>query len=38
MTLNNMVQDESMIHETLGYAILRAAGIPAPRTGSPTYA
>ena len=33
MTLNNMVQDESMIHETLGYEILRAAGIPAARTG-----
>ena len=33
MTLNNIVQDESMIHETLGYEILRAADIPAPRTG-----
>ena len=33
MTLNNMVQDESMIHETLGYEILRAADIPAARTG-----
>ena len=33
MTLNNMVQDKSMIHETLGYEILRAADIPAPRTG-----
>ncbi len=29
MTLNNMVQDKSMIHETLGYEILRAADIPA---------
>jgi hypothetical protein len=33
LTLNNMVQDASMIHETLGYEILRAAGVPAPRTG-----
>jgi hypothetical protein len=33
MTLNNMVQDPSMLHETLGYELLRAAGVPAPRTG-----
>jgi hypothetical protein len=33
MTLNNMVQDPSMVHETLGYELLRAAGVPAPRTG-----
>ena len=33
MTLNNMVQDASMIHETLAYEILRDAGVPAPRTG-----
>jgi hypothetical protein len=33
LTLNNMVQDASMIHETLGYEVLRAAGVPAPRTG-----
>jgi hypothetical protein len=33
LTLNNMVQDASMIHETLGYELLRAAGVPAPRTG-----
>jgi hypothetical protein len=33
MTLNNMVQDPSMIHETLAYAAFRAAGVPAPRTG-----
>jgi hypothetical protein len=33
MTLNNMIQDRSMAHETLGYEILRAAGVPAPRTG-----
>jgi spore coat protein CotH len=33
MTLNNMVQDRSMIHETLAYASFRAAGVPASRTG-----
>ena len=33
MTLNNMVQDPSMIHETLTFALHRAAGVPAPRTG-----
>jgi spore coat protein CotH len=33
LTLNNMVQDPSMVHETLGYELLRAAGVPAPRTG-----
>ncbi|HVY79221.1 MAG TPA: CotH kinase family protein [Solirubrobacterales bacterium] len=33
MTLNNMVQDPSMVHETLAYAAFRANGIPAPRTG-----
>jgi hypothetical protein len=33
LTLNNMVQDASMIHETLGYEVLRAVGVPAPRTG-----
>ncbi len=33
LTLNNMVQDPSMIHETLTYAVFRAAGVPAPRTG-----
>jgi hypothetical protein len=33
MTLNNMVQDPSMIHETLAYAAFRAAGVPASRTG-----
>jgi hypothetical protein len=33
MTLNNMVQDPSMLHETLAYAAFRAAGVPAPRTG-----
>jgi hypothetical protein len=33
MTLNNMVQDPSMIHETLAYAAFSAAGVPASRTG-----
>jgi hypothetical protein len=33
MTLNSMVQDPSMIHETLTYALHRALGVPAPRTG-----
>jgi spore coat protein CotH len=33
MTLNNMVEDPSMLHETLAYSLFRAAGAPAPRTG-----
>lgn len=33
MTLNNMVQDRSMIHETLAYDVFRASGVPASRTG-----
>ncbi len=33
MTLNNMVQDPSMVHETLAYAAFRASGVPASRTG-----
>lgn len=33
LTLNNMVQDPSMLHETLAYDVFRAAGIAAPRTG-----
>lgn len=33
MTLNNMVQDPSMVHETLAYSAFRAAGVPASRTG-----
>ena len=33
MTLNNMVQDPSMVHETLAYASFRAAGVPGSRTG-----
>jgi hypothetical protein len=33
LTLNNMVQDPSYVHEWLAYALLRAAGVPAPRVG-----
>jgi hypothetical protein len=33
MTLNNMVEDPSMTHETLAYGVAREAGVPAPRTG-----
>ena len=32
MTLNNMVEDPSMIHETLAYTAFAAAGVPTPRT------
>ena len=33
LTLNNMVQDPSMIHELLAYKVFRSAGVAAPRTG-----
>ena len=33
MTLNNMVQDPSFIHETTAYKMYRSAGVPAPRAG-----
>lgn len=33
MTLNNMVQDPTMLHEALAYEAFRAADVPAPRTG-----
>lgn len=33
MTLNNMVEDPSMIHETLAYTVFRGANVPASRTG-----
>jgi len=33
MTLNNMVQDPSTLHEWTAYTIFRAAGVPAPRLG-----
>jgi hypothetical protein len=31
LTLNNMVQDASFIHEVTAYKLYRAAGVPAPR-------
>jgi hypothetical protein len=33
ITLNNMVEDPSMIHETLAYTAFRGAGVPASRSG-----
>jgi CotH protein len=33
LTLNNMTQDPSMIHESLAYGAFRAAGVPASRSG-----
>jgi uncharacterized membrane protein YgcG len=33
LTLNNMIEDTSMTHETLAYEVAREAGVPAPRTG-----
>lgn len=33
MTLNNMVQDESMAHEALSYLAFGAVEVPAPRSG-----
>jgi hypothetical protein len=33
LTLNNMVYDPSMMHETLAYRVYREAGLQAPRTG-----
>ena len=33
MTLNNMAQDPSRVHEMLAYALHRAAGVPASRSG-----
>jgi hypothetical protein len=33
MTLNNMVQDDSMVHEALSYLAFGAAEVPAPRSG-----
>jgi len=31
--LNSMVDDASMMHETVAYRLFREAGLPAPRTG-----
>jgi spore coat protein CotH len=36
LMLNNMVQDDSGVHETLGYALFREAGVPASRTAYAT--
>lgn len=33
LTLNNMVQDGSYIHEFMTYKLMREVGLPAPRTG-----
>ncbi len=33
LTLNNMVQDRTMLHEMLSYEAFRAAGLPGWRTG-----
>lgn len=33
MTLNNMVQDPSMVHETTTYQAFHSMGVPAPHTG-----
>jgi hypothetical protein len=33
LTLNNMIQDPSMVHETLSYRLFRALDLPASRTG-----
>ena len=32
-TLNNMVQDPSLIHEAITYRLFRAMGVPTPRIG-----
>jgi CotH kinase protein/Ricin-type beta-trefoil lectin domain len=33
LTLNNMVQDPTMLHEALGYQVYAAAGVAVPQTG-----
>jgi hypothetical protein len=33
LTLNNMIQDPSMVHESLTYGLFRELGLPASRTG-----
>lgn len=33
LTLNNMVQDPTYVHEAMTYAVYRACGLPAPRVG-----
>ncbi|MCK6506591.1 CotH kinase family protein [Myxococcota bacterium] len=32
LTLNNMVQDPSLVHERLAYTLFRSTDVPAPRT------
>lgn len=32
LTVNNLVQDDSCVHETAGYALFREGEVPAPRT------
>lgn len=32
LTLNNMVQDPTMLHETIGYRVYDDAGVPVPET------
>jgi spore coat protein CotH len=32
LTLNNMVQDRSYLHESIGYQFYKAMGVPTPRT------
>jgi hypothetical protein len=32
LTLNNMVQDPTMVHEAVGYQVYAAAGVPVPDT------
>jgi hypothetical protein len=33
LTLNNMVEDPSMVHEVAAYEAFQALGVPSPRTG-----
>jgi hypothetical protein len=33
LTMNNLVQDDSGIHEVLAYSLFRASGVPASRVG-----
>ena len=33
LTLNNMVQDHSSVHESMAYRLFRAVGVPSSRTG-----
>ncbi len=33
LTLNNMVQDPSLVHEWASYTLFRSMGVPAPRVG-----